>query len=86
MDSVEYADPTYLHGLNLYAYCNNNPIMYVDPNGNFPILALLIGIGALVGGITSGISSALEGNTGAALVGDILGGALIGELRVRRSL
>ena len=34
MDSVEYADPTYLHGLNLYAYCNNNPIMYVDPNGH----------------------------------------------------
>ena len=54
--------------------------MCVDPSGNFPILALLIGIGigALVGGITSGISSALEGNTGAALVGDILGGALIG--------
>ena len=26
MDSVEYADPSYLHGLNLYAYCNNNPI------------------------------------------------------------
>ena len=35
MDGVEYADPSFLNGLNLYAYCNNNPVMYVDPNGTF---------------------------------------------------
>ena len=42
MDSVEYADPTYLHGLNLYAYCNNNPIMYVDSEGRYPQLNISI--------------------------------------------
>lgn len=35
MDSIDYADPENLNGLNLYAYCNNNPVMYVDPTGHF---------------------------------------------------
>ncbi len=34
--------------LNLYTYCNNNPIMYVDEDGHLPILAV-IAIGAFVG-------------------------------------
>ncbi len=33
-DSIEYLDPETLGGLNLYAYCGNNPVMAVDPNGN----------------------------------------------------
>ena len=33
-DSLDYADPETINGLNLYAYCNNNPVMHVDPNGN----------------------------------------------------
>ena len=37
MDSVEYADPSYLHGLNLYAYCNNNPIKNVFAFNNVHI-------------------------------------------------
>lgn len=32
-DSVEYADPKTINGLNLYAYCLNNPIRYIDPYG-----------------------------------------------------
>ena len=34
MDSIEYADPETINGLNLYAYCGNNPIIAVDPYGN----------------------------------------------------
>ena len=32
-DGVEYADPTTVNGLNLYAYCGNNPVMGYDPTG-----------------------------------------------------
>ena len=36
-DAIEYLNPTSINGLNLYCYCNNNPIMYVDSDGNIPI-------------------------------------------------
>ena len=35
-DSIEYLDPESINGLNLYAYCNNNPVMYSDPDGHSP--------------------------------------------------
>ena len=34
-DSVEYADPETLNGLNLYAYCGNNPVVGYDPAGTW---------------------------------------------------
>ena len=37
MDSFDYADPEQLNGLNLYAYCANNPVMGYDPDGTFVI-------------------------------------------------
>lgn len=81
IDDISYLDPESINGLNLYAYCGNNPVNCVDPTGHFPIAALIIGIaiGALAGGITNAFSSAIiEGNTGWALVGDIISGALVG--------
>ena len=33
MDDVEYIDPETIGGVNLFAYCNNNPVMNADPNG-----------------------------------------------------
>ena len=34
IDGIEYLDPETINGLNLYAYCGNNPVMRVDENGN----------------------------------------------------
>ena len=33
-DDISYLDPETINGLNLYAYCGNNPVMRVDANGN----------------------------------------------------
>ena len=34
IDDISYLDPDTINGLNLYAYCGNNPVMRVDENGN----------------------------------------------------
>ncbi|MBO5412034.1 MAG: hypothetical protein J6A38_02990, partial [Clostridia bacterium] len=33
-DGIEYLDPESINGLNLYAYCGNDPVNRIDPNGN----------------------------------------------------
>ena len=40
--------------LNLYAYCNDNPIMYTDPSGEIVLSTALIIIGAVAGVIAGG--------------------------------
>ena len=32
-DDISYLDPETINGLNLYAYCGNNPVMRTDANG-----------------------------------------------------
>lgn len=43
MDSLDYIEPNRINGCNLYAYCNNDPVNYVDSEGN-----IAISIGATV--------------------------------------
>ena len=46
-DNVKYLDPDSINGLNLYAYCNNNPVMYVDDTGTRAVLVTVFGQGGI---------------------------------------
>ena len=48
-------------GYNMYAYCNNNPVMYVDYTGEGPVLFVLFMIGVSVGiGVVVGLDVPTE--------------------------
>ena len=61
-------DPSYLGAngdltsYNLYAYCSNNPLNYIDQNGNFSIKVLLSGIalGAFIGALAGTIGTMIK--------------------------
>ena len=63
LDDISYLDYETLGGLNLFTYCNNNPIMYVDPDGKFffSLTALIVGaiVGATIGATVSVISQGI---------------------------
>ena len=73
-DSVDYIAPDIIGGLNLYAYCNNNPVMYSDPEGTLVGFIVLIGLAvtALAGGIIKGIQSTQEGNAPLEVFKDVM--------------
>lgn len=54
-DGVSYLNPESVAGLNLYAYCENNPVKELDPDGTF-IGVLIGGIALIAGGIGIAIS------------------------------
>ena len=77
-DDTAYLDPEAVNGLNLYCYCNNDPVNLVDPSGHFGFWALL-GItlaAALIGGGMQLASNALAGETGSDLWRGVAGAAL----------
>ena len=73
---VEYLNPESIGGLNLYAYCLNNPVMYVDPTGHFAITTFLISlaIGTL---ISWGLSEILGSQIAGGISSTVSGGAAI---------
>ena len=75
-DRTKYLEPETLGGLNLYAYCNNNPVMYADQNGQSALL-IAFAIGAVLGGIYNGISAAANGQN---ILKGIVIGAIVGGL------
>ena len=73
-DNFTYLKPTSLIGLNLYAYCENNPVMYVDEEGNLAEWVYwLIGGLVIVGSIA--LTIATSGATAPVLAGALIGGA-----------
>ena len=66
IDDLSYIDPEHINGLNLYAYCGNNPVMTVDPTGQFFfsfLIGCLIAVAAstVVGAVVGGVSAAIHG-------------------------
>ena len=82
-DDISYIEPETINGLNLYAYCLNNPIMYADPTGHFALTAFgiwaIIGIvsaAMIMGGGSQLISNAIAGKTGSDLWRGVAGATL----------
>ena len=80
-DSLEYLDPETIGGLNLFAYCLNNPVMGIDPAGTFISVAtalIILAIGTAIG-IAGGVTKAIiNGETGWEAVKSVFIGAAIG--------
>ena len=82
-DDTAYLDPETPNGLNLYAYCNNDPVNFSDPSGNSIIAVILITttlVGATIGGVVS--YNQQKETTGkvkfSKMILPIIGGALLG--------
>ena len=79
-----------LLGNNMYLYCNNNPVMYVDPTGELALTTALLLIGGFIfaggtiGGIVSYNAAKEEGTSGVDLLNEtadgILQGAVVGGI------
>ena len=72
-DSIEYLDPESINGLNLYAYCGNDPINRIDPTGHnwghWSIAAIVVVALAVVLVVTAGGAAPAYGAAMAALYG-----------------
>ncbi len=76
-DSINYLEPQNITCLNLFAYYNNNPVMYVDENGNMP--KWLKGLCVFWGGAVltiAAITVAIVGTATLVLVGAAVGAGI----------
>ena len=92
-DDISFLDPETITGLNLYAYCGDNSVLFIDPDGH-AILSILaaIAIAFFVGGtigaagtflgdvVTSAITGNWEWSSWETYVGNIIGGGIGGAL------
>ena len=81
-DEYTYLDPDSVNGLNLFAYCANNPMMMTDENGTSPKWWqwLLFGIGAALVAAAAVVLTVTSGGVATGLIGTIAVGAAKGAL------
>ena len=84
-NSVDFIDSYSFFGFNLYAYCKNNPVMFVDPDGCFAITSFLIGtvasgVSYAASKIVSYVFTGAFSWSRAIFVSSILGGVIGGAL------
>ena len=82
IDGIEYLDPETINGLNLYAYCGNNPVMNIDPEGKAFLTIFLITLvaGVVIGGTIAGVKGYKNGERGWGLVKTIAKGSFKGGI------
>ena len=86
MDNPNFLDTKSINGLNLFAYCNNNPVMIVDEDGKLPQWANWVIGGACIAGAialtvcTAGLGTLIAGAIGSGIVASIAGGAVAGAV------
>ena len=93
-DAWAFMDPTDPLTLNLYTYCANNPVLYVDPSGNawyhwalgaVIVAACAVAVVATAGGAAAGIAavaSVASGTAAATAASTVAAGAFIGSATV----
>ena len=92
-DSIKYLAPETLNGINLFAYCLNNPVMETDPDGTFILsflaafaIATLVGaavgvVGQLVSDVITGVCAGnFQFSSLETYIGAAVGGAFSGAL------
>ena len=74
IDDVSYLDPDTINGLNLYAYCGNNPVLGYDPNGtfNWKKFAIVAGLA-----ITTTAAVVLSGGSALLIAGVVATGSVL---------
>ena len=74
--SIEYLASSSIIGLNLYAYCGNDPVNMKDEEGNLPNWANWLIGGIIIAGAI--VASVYTAGAAGALVGTLLGQGLLG--------
>ena len=81
IDDISYIDPETINGLNLYAYCGNNPVMYTDPNGTAKWWQwFLFGVGAALVVAAAIVLTVASGGAAGVILGSAFYGAITGAV------